>query len=97
MSIYPVLLSEWFPLGDEQHEIAFLMVKTSRCLSCMKRIRWKKAVGHHSIPWGNGDIWCSWKCCKSNKIGWFDRRQMRSINRRSKDKFPLFIDIKPSK
>lgn len=68
MSIYPVKLSEWFPSGDEMYENASSMVEAFRCLACDKKIRYSKAVGHHSIPWGHGDVWCSWKCCKSGKV-----------------------------
>jgi hypothetical protein len=68
MSIYPVKLSEWYAYGDEMYEIAVSVVNSFRCLACDKKVKYSKAIGHHSIPWGNGDIWCSWKCCKSRKI-----------------------------
>lgn len=67
MSIYPVYLPSWFPKKDEMHENAKISVKYSSCLTCGKKVKWKKAWGHHSIPWGNGDIWCSKKCLRSTK------------------------------
>lgn len=84
MSIYLVRLSEWFPPGDEMYENAFGITKHSRCLACGNRMRYKKAIGHHSIPWGYGDIWCSWKCCESRKIAKEDKRRIRRMNRRYK-------------
>ena len=65
MSIYPVKLNDWYPKGDEMNEIAILSVKFSNCLQCNKKgkdIKYRYAIGHHSIPWGNGDIWCTKKC-----------------------------------
>lgn len=82
MSIYPVRLSEWYPLGDDNHDITFIIVKHSRCYACGSRIRWKAAVGHHAIPYGYGDTWCSWKCCKSGKVAKLDKRRERRLKRR---------------
>lgn len=68
MSIYPVKLSEWFPPGDENHDSMKMMVRVGGdsnigCASCGKRkIRWQTAWGHHSLPWGYGDVWCTRKC-----------------------------------
>lgn len=70
MSIYVVKLQEWYPKPSRFHkeadrlyyEMARLDVDLSKCLSCKKRLKWNRAVGHHSIPWGYGDIWCGWKC-----------------------------------
>ena len=70
MSIYPVILSEWFPPKDENHKIMRIMVEVSRCYSCKKKnMHWQTAYGHHSIPWGSGDIWCTKRCYsrKNNK------------------------------
>lgn len=25
-------------------------------------MKYHRAYGHHSIPWGYGDVWCSKKC-----------------------------------
>lgn len=62
MSIYPVRLSEWFPPGEENHDTMKLIVSSSKCLHCdKKRVHWQKAWGHHSLPWGNGDVWCNEK------------------------------------
>lgn len=85
MSIYPVQLSEWFPLGDEMYSIAQIIAETSRCLACRKRVKYKKMVGHHSLPWGNGDVFCGWKCCKSGKRAKPDKRRERRYKRKYKD------------
>lgn len=90
MSIYPVQLSEWFPFGEEMHDIAYDIVSLSRCLACRKRLRFNKAIGHHSLPWGYGDIWCSWKCCRSRKIAKPDKRRERRLNRQFRN---LTIDL----
>ena len=93
MSTYPVRLSEWFPPGDEMYDNASAMVHIFKCYACGKKPRWKAAVGHHSIPWGNGDIWCSWKCCNSDKVYELDKRQQRSQKRRlarADPNMPLF-------
>jgi hypothetical protein len=85
MSIYPVRLSEWFPFGDEMREILVSIVNSTRCLACGDRVRLNKAVGHHSLCWGNGDLWCSWKCCKSGKVARPDKRRERRLRRMYKD------------
>ncbi len=84
MSIYPVRLSEWFTIGDEygSFDTAQSIAKTLRCLACDKRVRWKAAIGHHSLPWGYGDLWCSWKCCKSGKVAKPDYRRERRLKRK---------------
>lgn len=83
MSIYPVRLSEWYPVSDEMHEFAFSCVKMVRCYACGRRVRWKAAIGHHSLPWGYGDLWCSWECCRSGKVAKPDFRRERRLRRRS--------------
>ena len=83
MSIYPVKLVEWFPPGDEKYDNARSVVVGSRCFACGKKVRYTKAIGHHSLPWGHGDLWCSWKCCKSGKEYKLDKRQQRTLNRRN--------------
>ena len=93
MGIYPVRISEWFPLGDEHHENATMMVSVFRCLACDKKLRWKAAIGHHSIPWGHGDLWCGWKCCRSGKVARPDKRRERRYRRKAKDLYCL-IDTK---
>lgn len=82
VSIYPVKLSEWYPFGDERHEIAASIVDVARCYSCGDRIRWNNAFGHHSLPYGHGDIWCSEKCSESGKKAKPDRRRERKFKRR---------------
>jgi len=65
MSIYVVKLSEWFPKGDEYYENSKMMVEAMGCLKCGKKgknIKYRYAMGHHSIPWGNGDIFCTKRC-----------------------------------
>lgn len=83
MSIYPVRLKEWFPFGDEYYDFAYITVKHTRCYACGDRVRYSRAIGHHSIPWGYGDIWCSEKCLNSNKKARPDKRRERRLNRRS--------------
>lgn len=82
MSIYPVRLSEWFLPNDEMFATA-VAIGTGRCRACFKRVRWKAAIGHHSLPWGYGDLWCSWKCCRSGKVAKPDKRQLRARRRKS--------------
>lgn len=71
MSIYPVRLSEWFPPGDENHEIMKIIVSMAGdihkgCALCKKKhMHWQDAIGHHSLPWGYGDIWCREKCYRN--------------------------------
>jgi len=75
MSIYPVPLQKWFPnpksrnLSDEeawdascQYYAAKITVKLSKCEKCGKHCKYNRAWGHHSIPWGYGEVWCSEKC-----------------------------------
>ena len=81
MSIYPVRLCEWYPSGDELHDTAYWIVKSWRCFACDKRVRWKAAIAHHSLPFGHGDLFCSWKCCHSGKIAKLDKRRLRKVNR----------------
>ena len=82
MSIYPVKLSDWYPPGDDKYEITSLLIKMSRCIACDKKLRWKSAIGHHSIPWGHGDIWCSNKCLQSGKKAKRDKRRERREKRK---------------
>lgn len=92
MSIYPVRLSEWFPFNDEMYPILLSIIIYTKCLSCNKNPRYLGAVGHHSLPWGNGDLWCSWKCCKSGKVHKSDKRQKRKLNRLyEKDPFRCLV------
>ena len=73
MSIYPVPLQEWFPTNkkdkDRQylHETVKWLVSIARCHSCNKRCKFNRAWGHHAVPWGYGDIWCSKKCVFGGK------------------------------
>lgn len=71
MSIYPVHLSSWFPRKTKKEqtvddrlwsESAVSLIKIWTCEFCKGKCTWKKAWGHHSIPWGHGDIWCSKAC-----------------------------------
>ena len=82
MSIYPVKLSEWFPPGDEMYSNVQSVINCSRCFGCGKKVRYSKAVGHHSVPWGHGEIWHNWKCCESGKEYKLDKRQQRTWDRR---------------
>lgn len=84
MSIYPVRLSEWYPFGDEMYSVASSVVEFTRCYACGDKVRYKAAVGHHSLPWGYGDLWCSWKCCHSGKTARLDKRRERRMRRKYK-------------
>lgn len=95
MSVYPVKLSEWFPPGDLRHDTAIEIIKIFRCLACNKKLRWKSAIGHHSLPFGQGDAWCSWKCCRSNKIAEPDYRRERRLKRKF-EVFNSFINDCPA-
>lgn len=53
---------EWKKDSNHYHETAKYFVITSLCLKCKKKCTWKKAWGHHSLPFGYGDVWCSKKC-----------------------------------
>lgn len=94
MSIYPVRLSEWFPPGDEHFDVIVSIVNYSRCLACDSKLRYKGAVGHHSLMVGVGDTWCSWKCCQSGKIAKPDKRRERRLARRKSTRFDgLTVDL----
>lgn len=86
MSIYPVRLSEWFSIenGYDLHSTAYSIVQAMRCLACDKKVRWRAAIGHHSLPFGHGDLFCSWKCCNSGKIVKIDKRRERRLKRKMK-------------
>lgn len=59
----PAEVGEWW--DKEQHTnniVAETVVKLSKCERCKKKCKWKQAWGHHSIPYGHGEIWCSKTC-----------------------------------
>lgn len=91
MSIYPVRLNEWYPIGDP-HYLGDIS-DCFRCISCRKKVKYKKMWSHHSLPFGYGDIWCSEKCLNSGKTARPDKRRERSLRRRwyktSKIYYPL--------
>lgn len=64
MSIYPVRLNEFYPKGDENHEIAKIIIKQATCQYCGKTPRYRWAIGFHSLPWGyhTDPVWCGAKC-----------------------------------
>lgn len=69
MSIYVVKLVEWYPPGDIHHGIVKFLVSNgfadagTGCLNCKKKhMHWQDAYGHHSLPFGYGDIFCREKC-----------------------------------
>ena len=97
MSIYPVPLAKWFPIGDQYYFGD--SVEYYRCLACGRKPRYSKAWGHHSLPWGYGDVWCSEKCLYSGKTARPDKRRERSIKRRwgRSDKKDYFIIDNPIK
>ena len=72
MSIYPVKLVEWYPPGDKYHSLVKWIISTGYtdsgrgCVHCKKKhLHWQEAIGHHSLPWGYGDLWCRQKCYKN--------------------------------
>jgi len=84
------------------HEMAFETVKIFRCLACNKKPIWKKAIAHHSVPWGHGDVWCSEKCLNSGKEAKPDKRRTRRFRRRHEvyiklEKLSNFNDIENCK
>lgn len=93
MSIHPVKLSDWFPVGDEHYEICVSIIACSRCMACDKKLRYSKAIGHHSVPWGYGDLWCSWRCCYSGRTAKPDRRRMRRLKRKYKKEYEIFLEM----
>lgn len=75
MSIYPVPLQKWFPhprIGQyiygnyseakNLYETVKFLVKFERCDSCGKHCKFNRAWGHHSLPFGYGEVWCTEKC-----------------------------------
>jgi len=68
MNIYPyVKLIEWYPYTDEMSSFVRLYVEFSKCIKCGRGgIKFSRAYGHHSIPWGYGDVWCTWKCIRKD-------------------------------
>lgn len=93
MSIWPVRLSEWYPFGDERHEICLSIIECTRCLACGDRVRFKKAVGHHSLPFGHGDLWRSLKCLKSGKVVKTNYRLVNRYNRKNKELIAVFKEM----
>lgn len=93
MSIYPVRLVEWYPPSDENFDSCYTTVILSRCHACGKKLRYFSAIGHHSIPWGFGDVFCSWKCCYSSKEAKPDSRRERRMKRKYSSLEEKFIDI----
>lgn len=67
MSIFPVYLPSWYGKGDPNHALCRMFVEFTRCVRCEGRCAWKSAWGHHSVPWGYGDVWCSKKCLNTKK------------------------------
>lgn len=69
MSIYPVRLAKWFPPGDKNHESMKWAIKYKPCMECGKEdSNWRWVWGHHSLPWGYGDIWCTSRCYRKHRI-----------------------------
>lgn len=94
MSIYVVNLLDWFPPGDEKYSICYDIVKSSRCEACGSRVRYKRVLGYHSLPWGHlTEVWCSDKCYHSGKTSKPDKRRLRRLRRYQKD----YIELKCQK
>lgn len=79
MSIYPVPLAKWFPITDPHYMGD--SIQYYRCQACGKRPRYSKAWGHHSLPFGYGEVFCNLKCLDSGKVARPDKRRERRLNR----------------
>lgn len=70
MSIYLVKLNKMFKPSDRSADnvmyriILIDMLKYLRCLSCGKKVKMRNAIGHHSLPWGRGEVFCNRYCLK---------------------------------
>lgn len=91
MSIYPVPLQKWFPnpkehpvYSDQDHSILRMIVKLSRCDNCGKHCKYNRAWGHHSLPYGYGEVWCSEKCLYGPKKRKKKRREKRLRGRKKR-------------
>ena len=72
MSIYVVRLSEWYNKEEDEkdphsgcslHDACRTLVETTKCHNCGNdKMQYRYAMGHHALPWGYGDIWCTKKC-----------------------------------
>lgn len=82
MSIYAVKLNEWYPIGDTNY--IGDVISSYRCLACGSKIRYSKAWGHHSVPFGCGDTWCTEKCFHSGRVARPDKRRLRRLKRQWK-------------
>jgi len=62
MSIYAVHLFTW--AGDDEDRISTLrtLCCVMTCDKCGKRLKYKRAWGHHSIFHGVGEVWCNAVC-----------------------------------
>ena len=91
MSIFPVPLQKWFPnpayhkdqVGSVDYEILRIIVKTDRCYNCGKHCKYNRAWGHHALPFGYGDLWCSKECLRGPKKR---KKRKREPIRRGRDK-----------
>lgn len=84
MSIYPVSVAEWYPPGDDKHEIMKFLVRyghgdSGGCPHCgKKRMHWQRAWAHHALPYsGYGEIWCSKKHLENYWKKQNDRRRIK--------------------
>lgn len=98
MSIYPVPLAKWFKrpkrksLGYSEclmdYEIIRFLVDSAHCYGCGKRCKYNRAWGHHALPHGYGDVWCTKKCLRSHKVfkGRIRKKKQRNKKFRMWDK-----------
>ena len=62
MSIYPVYFSRFWDKNEPEYWDMKDLIKHIVCHHCGGKISWRYAYGHHSVPWGCGDVWCCKKC-----------------------------------
>ena len=68
--IYPVRLIKWFPRKSEDYKSLIYMRKCMYCAGCgksMARSKYKNIIGHHSLPYGHGDMWHNDNCFRKVK------------------------------
>jgi hypothetical protein len=66
MGIYPVKLKKWYSCRNKEdrihRETLMFLFKFKKCETCGKKVKMRNAIGHHSLPFGYGDVWCNKYC-----------------------------------
>lgn len=97
MSIYPVPLQKWFPNTPKEKSYywaARMTVDLARCENCGKRCKYNRAWGHHSIPWGYGEVWCTKECLYGPKKRKRTPRKKKNRGKRKKYWHKLLVEHK---